>query len=109
KEIMGNVSTTICFQVSREDALRFSRELVTTYDGEIITVPEEQILQLKVGQAWCKIGQHAFKMQTFLADQHPSQKRARYIVERSRRNYGLPAPEGPPKAAASPTSPDPLE
>jgi hypothetical protein len=88
KEIMGNVSTTICFQVSREDALKFSKELVTLYDGEVINIPEEEILKLKVGQAWCKIGQNSFLMQTYLEDQHPDSRRAAYVIERSRRNYG---------------------
>ncbi len=94
KEILGNVSTTICFPVSREDALRFSKEFVTEYDGEVLTVPEEEILRLKVGQAWCRMGQHAFLMHTLLASQRPSAKRARYIIERARANFGraLPAP-----------------
>lgn len=90
KEIMGNVSTTICFQVSREDALKFSKELVTVYDGEVINIPEEEILKLKVGQAWCKIGQNSFLMQTYLEDQHPDLRRAAYVIERSQRNYGTP-------------------
>lgn len=89
KEIMGNVSTTICFQVSREDALKFSKELVTIYDGEVINIPEEEILKLKVGQAWCKVGQNSFLMQTYLEDQHPDSRRAAYVIERSRRNYGV--------------------
>ena len=89
KEILGNVSTTICFQVSREDAFKFSKELVTMYDGEIINIPEEEILKLKVGQAWCKIGQNSFLMQTYLEDQHPDSRRATYVIERSRRNYGV--------------------
>jgi type IV secretory pathway VirB4 component len=94
KEILGNVSTTVCFPVSREDALRFSKEFVTEYDGEVLNVPEEEILRLKVGQAWCRMGQHAFLMHTKLASQRPLSKRARYIIERARSNYGraLPPP-----------------
>ena len=88
KEILGNVSTSICFLVSREDAMKFSKELVTMYDGEVVNIPEEEILRLKVGQAWCKIGQHAFLMQTYLADQHPDRRQAAYVIERARRNYG---------------------
>jgi hypothetical protein len=88
KEILGNVSTAVCFAVSREDALRFSREFFTEYDGEILSVPEEEILRLKVGQAWCKMGQHAFKMHTYLADQRSFPRRVQQIIERSRRNYG---------------------
>jgi hypothetical protein len=51
KEILGNVSTAVCFGISREDALRFSREFITECDGEILNVPEEEILRRKVGQA----------------------------------------------------------
>jgi hypothetical protein len=88
KEILGNVSTSICFAVSREDAAKFSKEFVTTYNGEIERIPEEAILRLRVGQAFCKIGQHCFPMHTYLADQHPSQARARFVIERARNNYG---------------------
>jgi hypothetical protein len=90
KEIMGNVSTTICFLVSREDALKFSKELVTMYDGKVINIPEEETLRLKVSQAWCKIGQHSFLFHTYLADQRPDRRRAEQIIGRSRHNYGLP-------------------
>lgn len=90
KDILGNVSTTVCFQVSREDALRFSREFVTEFDGEILNVPEEEILRLKVGQAWCKVGRHAFFMNTYLPPETSgaSSRYAGQIIERSQRNYG---------------------
>ena len=91
RDILGNVSTAICFSVSRDDAVKFSRELITTYDGEVVNIPEQEILQLRVGQAWCKMGQHAFRMQTYLADQRPDVRRGRYIIEQSRQNYGSPA------------------
>jgi hypothetical protein len=88
KEILGNVSTSICFLVSREDSSKFSKELITTQNGEIINIPEEEILRLKVGQCWCKIGQYAFLMHTYLADQRPDHERAEYIVQKARFNYG---------------------
>jgi hypothetical protein len=87
KEILGNVSTTVCFQVSREDASKISKEMVTMYDGEVIHIPEEEILRLKVGETWCKIGQHSFFMKTYLADQHPDHNRAERIIRRARQNY----------------------
>ncbi|HYE75285.1 MAG TPA: type IV secretion system DNA-binding domain-containing protein [Blastocatellia bacterium] len=95
KEILGNVATSIFFQVSRDDASKFARELVTTYNGEVVTVPDTELLQLRVGQAWCKIGQSAFPLQTYLANQSPDLRRTRLVIERSRDNYGmlaLPAP-----------------
>src|SRR5207244_1509703 len=101
KEILGNVSTTVCFQVSREDALKFSREFVTEYNGEILTVPEEEILRLKVGQAWCKMGRSAFLMHTYLAPGTTSSGRAAKIMQLSRRNFGRALPSPPPKLAAA--------
>lgn len=88
KEILGNVSTSICFAVAREDAARFAKEFITTYNGEILHVDEDDLLRLRTGQAFCKIGQTSFLMHTYLADQHPSQARAQYVIERARRNYG---------------------
>jgi len=95
REILGNVSTAVCFQVSREDALKLSKEMVSEYNGEVITVPPEEILRLRVGQAYCKVGQSAFLMQTKLADQSPNHKRTRFIIGQARRNYGLPALPAP--------------
>ena len=89
REIFGNVSTIISFQVSMDDAGRLSKEFVTQYNGEVTNVPVEEILSLKVGEAYCKIGQHSFFMQTYLADQSPEYGRAEYIASRSRRGYGV--------------------
>lgn len=100
KEILGNVSTSICFAVSREDAAKFAKEFVTEYNGEIIHIAEEDILRLRVGQAYCKIGQHCFLMHTFLADQRPDRARAQLIIERARRNYGRPAIAPAPAASS---------
>lgn len=97
KEIMGNVSTSVCFLVSREDAMKFSREFVTLHDGEIVNIPEEEILRLRVGQAWCKIGQHSFLMHTYLADGQPDKGYAAHVIGESYRNYQAllpPADEG---------------
>ena len=89
REIFGNVSTIISFQVSRDDAGRLSKEFVTQYNGEVTNIPVEEILSLKVGQAYCKIGQHSFFMGTYLADQSPEYGRAEYIASRSRRGYSV--------------------
>lgn len=89
REIMGNVSTMVSFQVSADDANRLSKEFITQYNGEIINVPSDELLSLKTGQSYCKIGQHSFFMQTYLADQPPDHNRAGHIVSRSRRTYGV--------------------
>jgi hypothetical protein len=94
REIMGNVSTIVSFQVSGDDANRLSKELITQYNGEVINIPPEELLSLKVGQAYCKIGQSSFFMQTHLADQTPDRSRADYIISQSRRNYGFKAQQG---------------
>ena len=93
KEIFGNVSTMISFNVSQRDASRLAKEFISEYNGEIIHVPEEEFLGLKVGQAYCKIGRHSFFMRTYLADQSPDFDRAQYIIGKSRQNYSLPAAE----------------
>ena len=93
REIFGNVSTMIAFNVSQTDAARLSKEFVTEFNGQIINAQDEEFLSLKVGQAICKIGRHAFFMQTYLADQRPDFERARKIIERSKENYGVPPAE----------------
>jgi hypothetical protein len=104
REILGNVSTTICFNVSRSDASRFSREFVTEFDGEIVNVPEENILRLTVGQAWCKMGRHAFLMHTYLQNAVASEARTAYVIEQARRNsQRLISPPPLPRAADDPS------
>lgn len=87
REILGNVSTCICFQVGREDAARFSKEFTTMYDGEVERVPESEFLKLKVGEAWCRIGQHSFPMRTYLADEQAARGRAEEVIRGSYDNY----------------------
>jgi len=88
REIFGNVSTMISFVVSSADASALSKEFITDTNGEIGNISAQQILSLKVGEAYCKIGQTSFFMNTYLADQHPSFERARQVIEYSRRTYG---------------------
>lgn len=88
REIVGTVSTTVCFQVSAADARRFSRDFVIERDGEIGNIPYEQILRLHIGEAWCKMGEHVFRMRTYLARENGSKHRADEVIERSRQTYG---------------------
>jgi hypothetical protein len=96
REIMGNVSTMVSFQVSADDARKLSKEFISQYNGEVINIPSEELLSLKTGQAYCKIGQHSFFMQTYLADQSQDNNRAGYIVSQSRRNYSVNAKKDKP-------------
>ena len=88
KEIFGNVSTLVSFVVSSADATKLSQELITNFNGEIDHIPADDILSLKVGEAYCKIGQSSFFMRTRLADQSPDFQRAKMIIEHSRKAYG---------------------
>jgi hypothetical protein len=54
-------------------------------------MPPEELLRLKVGEAWGKIGKTVFPLKTWLADQHPDPVRAKFVIEQSRINYGHPA------------------
>jgi len=99
REIFGNVSTVVSFQVSSDDANRLSKEFVTQYDGEVVNVPAEELLSLKVGQAYCKVGQNSFFMQTYLADQSPDYGRAKDIASWSRGRYGVRPREEPSEVA----------
>lgn len=89
RDILGNVSTTVLFHVSQADAAKLAKELIRTENGELVHVEPEQILSLKVGQAFCKVGQQSFPMQTYLADQNPNQNRARLVAERAMENRGI--------------------
>jgi hypothetical protein len=96
KEIFGNVSTLIAFNVSYDDAQRLSREFIM--DGEHL--PPEMLLDLKIGEAWGKIGTNIFPLKTKLMDQNPDSIRAKEVIEQSRLNYGIRSDDNrkPPKS-----------
>lgn len=96
KEIFGNVSTLVAFQVSQSDASKIAKEFVSVVDGGIVPLEPEQLLTLKVGEAYCKIGQNAFPMRTEPLAEKPDRKQVEEIIDRSRRRYGV----GTPKAAS---------
>jgi hypothetical protein len=85
-EILGNVSTILTFGVSSQDAKRLSQEYL--FDGE--NIPPHELITLTTGQAWGKVGTTVFPLHTFLADQNPDFRRAKYVVDRSRENYAIP-------------------
>lgn len=98
KEIFGNVSTLISFVVSREDAGRLAGEFLTEREGQITHVPPEEILSLKVGEAWCKISRSTVFLKTYLAPQKPDYQRVQQVIARSRLNFGVPLRKGVPEA-----------
>jgi len=89
KEIFGNVSTIISFQLSQNDASKLAKEFISEYDGEIISLKPEDLLNLKVGQAYCRIGQTSFLMHTKLADQRPDKAKVETIIKESRERFGV--------------------
>ena len=89
REILGNVSTLIAFNISHVDATIFTQEYPVDMGGKIAYVPVEEFVSLPVGQAWGKIGKSVFPLQTALAPQQPDFTRTKTVIERSRNNYGL--------------------
>lgn len=90
REIFGNVSTLVSFQVSQPDAVRLSKEFLSQYDFEIESVPSEKFLQLNVGQAYCRIGKSAFQLHVPQVNDKPNRKKAEQVICESREQYGIP-------------------
>ncbi len=88
KEIFGNVSTMVAFNVSRDDAVRLSREFITEYNGEVVQVPPEELLSLRIGETFCKIGRSCFFMRTSLAPEAQDKQWALQVIKTSKQLYG---------------------
>lgn len=97
-EIFGNVTTFITFSVAYADAMRLSQQYITNIGGDNKPVPEGEFVNQKVGEAIGKIGQNVFPLSTPLVPQEPNHRRAEYIIERSRQNYGINASTGRPNS-----------
>jgi hypothetical protein len=89
REILGNVSTLIAFNISHVDATQLTQEYPVDMGREIAYVPVEEFVSLKVGEAWGKIGKSVFPLKTALAPQQPDFTRTKTVIERSRQNYGI--------------------
>lgn len=90
REILGNVSTMISFNISAMDASRMSKEFVTEISGEVLHIPEEEFLKLRVGEAFCRVGRNSFLMRTYLAENFPRYDLSERVREVSRERYGIP-------------------
>lgn len=88
QQIFGNVSTMISFMVSRNDAVRLSREFISEYDGEIISISPEELLSLKVGETVSKMGRNSFFMTTFPVKEKPNSFIAEKTINQSRKLFG---------------------
>ena len=91
REILGNVSTMIAFNISHVDATMFNQEFALDMGGKVEYIPPEEFITLKVGEAWGKIGKSVFPLKTALAPQQPDFTRTKEVIDRSRQNYGLKA------------------
>jgi Type IV secretion-system coupling protein DNA-binding domain len=89
RDILGNVSTLITFNVSHEDAVKLSKEYVQGNGQAMEYMPPGELLSLKTGEAWGKIGKSCFFLSTALAPQQPDLSRAKEVIQRSRKNYGV--------------------
>jgi hypothetical protein len=89
RDIFGNVTTFISFNVSSEDARKLSQEYSYEQGGQIDYVDSGEFLRLKEGEAIAKIGRTVMPLETVLLPQTPDHRRAQHIINRSRRNYSM--------------------
>jgi hypothetical protein len=52
REVLGNVSTMITFNISHIDATMLHQEFAIDMGGKVEYVPPEEFITLKVGEAW---------------------------------------------------------
>ncbi len=90
KEILGNVTTIISFSLSADDASRLAKEFVTDWSGEILRLDANELLALRTGEAWCRIGRYSFPMRTYPPPSFGSAEVAEQIIQLSRQRYGWP-------------------
>ena len=88
REIFGNVSTMLSFVVSSDDTRKLAREFISEWNGEIVQTEPDKLLALKVGQAYCRIVNNSFPVQTFPITEKPDYDYRNYIIERSQELYG---------------------
>ena len=89
REILGNVATVVCFNVSASDAKRLGREMIGEVDGEPVPLDPRELLSLRVGEAWCRIARNVFFLRTHPAPDHGPARVREEVVRRSRLRYGV--------------------
>jgi hypothetical protein len=94
RDIFGNVIAFIAFNVSSDDAERLAREYVIETGNTMKRIDPNEFLRLRTGQALCKVDRTVFPLETYLLPSDYNEKRRDWIIERSRRNYGLGGNEG---------------
>ncbi len=94
RNILGTVSTLVVFRVGHDDATRLGRELITptgTDRGtELRPLEPGLLVDLPVGHAWCRIGNHT----RYLVTPPPPADGTKHIAveakRRSRASFGVP-------------------
>lgn len=89
REILGNVATVVCFNVSASDAKRLSRELVGEVDGESIALDPKELLSLRVGEAWCRIDRNVVYLRTRMAPDDGLNIVRDHVIHQSRLRHGV--------------------
>jgi len=89
REILGNVSTVVCFQVGATDAKRLCREMIGEIDGEPVPLDPRELVSLRVGQAWCRISRNVIFLNTVPAPEHGPASVRDEVVRLSRSRYGV--------------------
>jgi hypothetical protein len=89
REILGNVSTLVSFQVAQADAGRLAPEFISQYDLDIIPLPPEELLRLNIGEAYCRIGKNTMLLNVPKVDLRAEQDCAAAAIAASRERYGI--------------------
>jgi len=99
REILGNVSTAIAFQVSASDAKRLAPEMVGEIGGAPAPLKSEELLALRIGEAWAKIGRNVLFVRTDEPPTGGNAAAAREVIRRSRERYGVVGGKAIPEAS----------
>ena len=89
REVFGNVSAMISFVVSSTDAKRLAPELVSTSGTEVLKTRPEELVALKAGETYAKIGSSAFPMKTYQVEERPNFEIKRQTIENSQLRFGV--------------------
>ncbi|MFZ1685525.1 MAG: TraM recognition domain-containing protein [Candidatus Zixiibacteriota bacterium] len=90
REILGNVSTLISFQVAQADAGRLAPEFISQIDLSIEALPPEELLRLNIGEAYCRIGKTTMLLKVPKIDLEGDPQMANAVITASRQQSGIP-------------------
>lgn len=88
KEILGNVSTIVAFSLGAGDARRIGREMIGELGGLPAPLDSSELLSLRVGEAYAKIGQTVILVKTDPPPANANPAAAEKIICRSRERWG---------------------